>query len=51
MGVQFAMAVSEKKWKKALETGQQIIRYFPNSRMAAEIHQKWAVLKQRAVEK
>jgi ABC-type multidrug transport system fused ATPase/permease subunit len=51
MGVQFAMAVSEKKWKKALEAGQQIIRYFPNSRMAAEIHQKWEVLKQRAVEK
>ena len=50
MGVQFAMAVSEKKWKKALDTGQQIIRYFPNSRMAAEIHQKWEVLKQRAVE-
>ena len=51
MGVQFAMAVSEKKWKKALETAQQIIRNFPNSRMASEIHQKWEVLKQRAAGK
>ena len=33
LGVQFAMAVSDKQWNHALEIGQQIIQDFPNSRM------------------
>lgn len=47
LGVQFALAVSEKHWAKALETGRQITREFPNSRMAEEIREKWDALEQR----
>jgi len=47
LGVQFSLAVSEKKWDEAVETGEQIIRDFPNSRMAEEIHEKWDILKQK----
>jgi hypothetical protein len=45
LGVQFSLAVSEKQWKKAIQTGAQIIRDFPNSRMAEEIHERWDILK------
>ena len=44
LGVQFSLAVADKQWKKAVETGQEIIRGFPNSRMAVEIRNKMAVL-------
>ena len=47
LGVRFSLAVSGKQWKKAIETGEQIIRDFPNSRMAEEIHEKWDILKQK----
>ena len=47
LGVQFSIAVSGKQWKKAIETGEQIIRDFPNSRMAEEIYEKWDILKQK----
>jgi hypothetical protein len=46
LGVQFAMAISDKQWADALEVGQQIIRDFPNSRMSGEIHEKLHVLQQ-----
>jgi hypothetical protein len=46
LGVQFAMAVSDKQWTNALEVGQQIIRDFPNSRMSGEIREKIHVLRQ-----
>lgn len=46
LGVQFAMAISEKQWAGALEVGQQIIRDFPNSRMSSEIREKIHVLQQ-----
>lgn len=48
LGVKFALAVSEKKWNNALEAGHQIIRDFPNSRMAEEIREKIEILKQKA---
>jgi predicted DNA-binding WGR domain protein/uncharacterized membrane protein YciS (DUF1049 family) len=47
MGVQFSLAVSGRQWDKALEAGQQIIRDFPNSRMAEEIRERLDVLRQR----
>jgi hypothetical protein len=47
LGVQFSLAVSGKQWEKAIEAGEQIIRDFPNSRMAEEIHEKWYILKQK----
>jgi len=48
LGVQFALAVSDKHWVKALETGQEIIRGFPNSRIADEIRSKMAILRELA---
>jgi hypothetical protein len=46
LGVQFGMAVSDKQWDTALDIGQQIMRDFPNSRMAEEIQGKLDVLRQ-----
>jgi hypothetical protein len=48
LGVQFSLAVSGQRWAKAVEIGQQIVRDFPNSRMAGEIRQKIGVLKEKA---
>ncbi len=47
LGVQFSLAVSEKQWAKAVEIGRQIIRDFPNSRIADEIRQGMSALKQK----
>ncbi len=49
LGVQFALAVSDRHWSSALEIGQQIIRDFPNSRMSGEIREKLHVLKQNVL--
>jgi hypothetical protein len=46
LGVQFAMAVSDKQWTNALDIGQQIIKDFPNSRMCGEIREKLHVLRE-----
>ncbi len=46
LGVQFAIAVTEKQWSSALDTGQQIINDFPNSKMSEEIRAKLEVLRQ-----
>ena len=46
MGVQFSMAVSDRRWEAALDFGQQIVHDFPNSRMAEEIQGKLDVLRQ-----
>ncbi len=46
LGVQFAMAISDKKWGMAVGIGQQIMRDFPNSRMSGEIREKINVLQQ-----
>jgi hypothetical protein len=48
LGVQFSLAVSEKRWTQALQTGHDIIRGFPNSRMAEEIRAKLATLRDLA---
>ncbi|MBN1787557.1 MAG: hypothetical protein JW806_04100 [Sedimentisphaerales bacterium] len=50
LGVQFALVVSDKQWSKALETGKEIIRDFPNSRIADEIRGKLSILEERAKE-
>jgi len=47
LGVQFSLDVSEKQWDKAVQTGKQIMRDFPNSRMAGEIREKWDALNQK----
>jgi hypothetical protein len=46
LGVQFSIAVTEKKWASALDIGQQIISDFPNSKMSEEIRGKLDVLMQ-----
>jgi hypothetical protein len=46
LGVQFAIAVTEKQWIGALEIGQQIINDFPNSKMCEEIRGKLDILQQ-----
>ena len=46
LGVQFSIAVTEKKWANALDIGQQIISDFPNSKMSEEIRSKLDVLMQ-----
>jgi len=48
LGVQFSLAVSEKHWAKAFDTGRQIMQDFPNSRMAEEIRERLEILKQKA---
>ncbi|OHB51531.1 MAG: hypothetical protein A2Y10_11700 [Planctomycetes bacterium GWF2_41_51] len=51
LGVRFSLAVSEKRWTEALQTGHDIIRGFPNSRMAEEIRGKLATLRNLAKNK
>lgn len=46
LGVQFSIAVTEKRWVGALDIGQHIIAEFPNSKMSKEIRGKLDVLKQ-----
>ena len=48
LGVEFSVSVTENNWRKALETGRQIVQNFPNSRMAAEIRGKMDILLERS---
>jgi len=48
LGVQFSLAVSEKRWGKALQTGEEIMQDFPNSKMAEEIREKLDILRDKA---
>ncbi len=48
LGVQFTMAVTERNWVSALDTGKEIVLNFPNSRMAIEIRSKLDILQDRA---
>ncbi len=48
LGVQFSLAVSESRWRDALETGLQLQQEFPNSRMAQEVAEKTEALRVRA---
>jgi hypothetical protein len=48
LGVQFSVAVTEKNWAEAIETGKEIINNFPNSRMAVEIREKLDILQEYA---
>ena len=48
LGVQFSLAVSEKRWAKALQAGEEIMQDFPNSKMAEEIRERLEILKDKA---
>lgn len=50
LGVQFKLAVHDKEWTKGLEVGQQLIREFPNTKMADEVRGMLDTLRQRAVD-
>ena len=45
LGVQFAISVNDQKWDEAVAAGQEIIREFPNSRMAQEVRGKLDAMK------
>lgn len=48
LGVQFAIRVTDEQWTGAIEVGEEIIREFPNSRMAQEVREKMDMLRTRA---
>ena len=50
LGVQFSILVSDHRWSDALTTGEQIIREFPNSRMAQEVREKLDLLRSHAAQ-
>jgi replicative superfamily II helicase len=45
LGVQFAIRVTDEAWSEAVEIGQQIVREYPNSRMAQEVRMKMDTLR------
>jgi uncharacterized membrane protein YccC len=50
LGKQFAVAVQEHRWHDALGVGDEIVRDFPNTRIAQEVREKMDVLRKRATE-
>lgn len=48
--LQFAAAVQEHHWGEAVDLGDQIMRDFPNTRIAQEVREKMDALRQRAAE-
>lgn len=48
--LQFASAVQDHRWGEAVNLGDQIVRDFPNTRIAQEVREKMDALRQRAAE-
>ena len=48
LGVQFRFAVNEKRWQDALSSGLELVREFPNARMASEVRGVLDTLRERA---
>ncbi len=48
LGVQFALKVTDEQWTDAISVGNEIIREFPNSRMAQEVRGKMNILREKA---
>jgi len=48
LGVQFRFAVKEKRWSDALNSGLELVRDFPNARMATEVREALDTLRERA---
>lgn len=48
LGVQFAIQLADQQWANAVATGEEIIREFPNSRMAREVREKIDLLRDYA---
>lgn len=47
LGVQFSLAVTDKRWIQAVEIGEEIVREFPNSLMAKEVTDSMPALMKR----
>lgn len=50
LGVQFRFAVNERRWQDALSVGLELVRDFPNARMANEVRTALDTLRERAQE-
>jgi hypothetical protein len=50
LGKQFSTAVQDHRWIEAIRLGEQVIREFPNSRIAQEVRDNMDSLRQRATE-
>lgn len=50
LGVQFKLAVQDREWRRAFEVGQQIMREFPNTKMAQEVSGMMDTLRQRVLQ-
>lgn len=50
LGVQFKLAVNDRRWAEAARIGQAIIEEFPNSKMAEEVKPMIDVLRTRATQ-
>jgi len=48
LGVQFTIAVEDQQWANAIATGEEIVREYPNSRMAREVKEKLRMLRNYA---
>lgn len=48
LGVQFKIAVHDREWTRSVLVGEQIIRDFPNTRMADEVRGMLDLLRERA---
>lgn len=48
LGVQFKIAVHDREWLRSVAVGEQIIREFPNTRMADEVRSMLDLLRERA---
>ena len=51
LGVQFAIRVTEQQWAEAVAVGEEIVRSYPNSRMAQEVRAKLSLLRSKAAQK
>jgi len=48
LGVHFSLCVTDRRWADAIQVGQDIIKEFPNTRMAMEVREKLPMLRSRA---
>ena len=48
LALRFRLAVSDRDWIEALQAGEQVLREFPNSKMADEVRDMMDVLRERA---
>jgi hypothetical protein len=45
---QFSVAVQDHKWAEAIEVGEEIMRDFPNTKIAEEVRERMDTMRRRA---